>query len=55
MSIGGKYLVGEMCDWCSASPAKEFVIQVNGVKSKRYKVTAMACRECAQRMDLGDD
>lgn len=46
----GKYPNGDRCDWCGAQPAKEIIVQTNGVKTKRYSVTAMACDECARRV-----
>lgn len=48
----GKYVVGDRCAWCDATPAKEYVIQKNRVRGVTYKVTERACTVCARRMGL---
>lgn len=51
----GKYALNASCDWCGKSPAREIVIQTNGVKTKRYTVTASACAECERRLTATDN
>lgn len=55
MTPPSKYKLNDRCDWCGKSPAKEFTVQVNGVKTKRYAVGAMACAECERRLTSSDE
>lgn len=49
-----KYKLSDVCDWCGGTPAHEITVQMNGVKTKRYAVGAMACAACERRL-LADD
>ena len=47
----GKYTLADKCDWCSSTDGlREITIQTNGVKTKRYAITATACAACEQRL-----
>lgn len=50
----GKYKLNETCDWCGAKDAREITIQTNGVKTKRYAITATACSKCERRLITDD-
>lgn len=55
MTLPSKYKLSDACDWCGKSPAKEITVQINGTKTKRYAVGAMACPKCERRLIADDD
>lgn len=51
----GKYTLADRCEWCgTADGLREIKIQTNGVKTKRYSITATACAKCEHRLTVAD-
>lgn len=51
MESTGKYKLNDACDWCGAREGlREIKAQTNGVKTKRYSITAAACGVCEARL-----